>query len=89
MAHVKSQTSGEEADFLKLASGPSLRLGQLDLRSKLFPPHFWDEGRIENQYVDARESELEHDVELVWVPSGLPADILSRLISEIEFKLFG
>ena len=77
----------DEAGFLARARDPllTLKLGKLDLGSKLFPTHLWDAERSQNLYVYHPESDRR--VELVWVPSALPPNLLSGLVSELEAKL--
>jgi len=75
----------DEPGFLAHAASPSLRLGSVDLGSKIFPVHLWDADHVENRYIDHPESD--HGVELLWVPPALPHDLLSKLVSEIEAQL--
>ncbi len=71
-----------EETFLTLASGPSLRLGALDLACKLFPESQMSRSNSPEVFED--DQEAERRLELVMTEQRLPENLLDKLVQEIR-----
>jgi predicted nucleotidyltransferase len=74
-----------ERRFLEVASGPSLKLGDLNLQSKLLPLDLWHADRKDHVFQDDPESV--HQIVIENTQLTLPQDTLSQLMKEIEGRL--
>lgn len=80
------RAAADETEFLQLQSHQAgLKLGEFDLRSKLFPENLWRENRKNNLYRDY--SEADEQVVLAWVDDPIPQDLLPQLEKEARNRL--
>jgi hypothetical protein len=74
-----------EENFLTLAAGQSIHIGELNLACKLFPPCQWEPTRAIEVFDD--DPEAEHQLQVRMMDQRLPYDLLDRLVDEIEAEL--
>jgi nucleoside phosphorylase len=75
----------EKAFLTEKAATVPLKLGELDLQCKLFPPDLWNAKRRDFVFLDDPEAEQQVALEVVGAP--LPEHTLKILVSEIEEAL--
>jgi transcriptional regulator with XRE-family HTH domain len=77
----------DEISFIKIlraSATETLRFGGIDLRTTLLPTSLWNVDRRKHHlFVDDPEERYRR-IEVEWVPSVLPADLLKRLMDEID-----
>jgi hypothetical protein len=79
---IAGPTTNREQLFLRVARGPSLKLGDLDLKCKVFPESLWSVDRPRHTFLDDEEAEC--NIQLKRSHTSLPHNLLETLVRELE-----